>query len=159
MPALQFPQFLNRYNIRLLYVSDERTEPATLLKKEHQGYDYQGHLKAFLGGPATKWDVALSKASIVYGSVDREMSLNGQASVDDLGLKINGGLGKARSISYSLHDVRVKVPQHTDPIHLVGEINALRKNNRVDWRAINGLWVVEKSFHVAAFDVKINVDG
>lgn len=160
MPAsLKFPQFLQRYAIQLLYVSEERIVPASLLDKQRQGYVYQGHLRNHLPGNASKWSTEMGKASIVYGTVERELSLSGKASAAELGLTISGGLNKASSITYTLRDVRVKVPVNTDPIRLVGDINDLRHSNKAEWRKLNGLWVAERTFHVAAFDVKINVAG
>ncbi|HQW87463.1 MAG TPA: hypothetical protein PLH93_09770 [Flavobacteriales bacterium] len=160
MPSpLKFPQFLIRYNIRLLYNSMARIAPCCLLDKQRQGYVYKGHLSEVLPGNADKWKSRMEEASIVYGTVEREMSLAGKASINELGLNISGGLEKASSITYTLKDVRVKVPENVSPIGLTADINELRRTDKTKWRSVNGLWVAETTYHVASFDVKVNVEG
>ena len=159
MAALDFPQFLKRYNIKLLYVSDQQVVPMALVCKKRQGYDYQGHLRNYLAGPPTKWAYEPGPASIVYGTIEKETSAKGKASITEFGFQISGGLSRASSISYTLNDVRVMFPLNTDPLQLVGDINELRKSNKPAWRALNNLWVVQKTFYVSDLKVTMNVEG
>src|SRR2546425_13166507 len=97
MGALEFPEFLKRFQMQLLGVATDDVFPGEVVDKARRGYLPQGHLQEILTGqPAQFWKTEMNGANLAYGTVERTISLGGQASLSEMGVNIQGGLQSAK---------------------------------------------------------------
>ena len=151
MPAIKLPQFLKRFRLTILPVATDDVIPGAVLSPR-RGYIYQGHLSELLTGQAEKfWKTELNPANIVYGTVERELSLSGKASLDQMGVKVEGGLGRAKSVKYSISAVHAQTflngTGHASMFSLTPRLHQLKKRNRRTWKMVNNKWVVLETYY------------
>jgi len=163
MPALKFPQFLKRFKLTILRVATDDVIPGAVLSPR-RGYIYQGHLSELLAGQPKKfWKTELDPANIVYGTVEREFSLSGKASLDQMGVKVEGGLGRAKSVKYSISAVHAQTflngTGHASMFSLTPRLHQLKKRNRRAWRMVNNKWVVLETYYASEAEVTFATSG
>jgi len=163
MPALKFPQFLRRFNLTLLPVATDDIVPGAVLAKK-RGYAYHGHLSEILTGQPKKfWKIETNAANIVYGSIERSFSLKGKSSVDQMGVKIEGGLGRARSMTFSIGAVHARTFKngagYASMFALIPLLRALKKKKRAAWRLVNDKWIVLETYHATEAGVSFETSG
>ena len=106
--TLEFPRFLRRFNLKLLAVANDDIVPGVVLSRK-RGHLYLGHLSQLLPEqPRRFWATELNPANIVYGSVQRSFNLRGGPSLDRMGVRIEGGLGRAKSVNCSIRAVHAR---------------------------------------------------
>ena len=164
MPALEFPQFLKRYALQLLAVSNSDLAPGEVVDKGRKGFLPQGHLQEILGERSPGfWDTEMNLANLVYGSVERTISLDGTASLNEMGVQIGGGLKSARSITFNITGVHARTflngPGHASMFALTPVVHALRKGDREKWKMVNGKWIVTETYYATEATVSITTSG
>jgi len=160
---LPFPQFLNRYGIKLFVASTPDIVPGVIIERRNRGFFRCGHLETFLGGSHKSWDVKLQPANFVYGTVERKLSLTGRASLNEFGVMIGGGLARARSVRFDIQNVKARTLVGYDKLSLIPLLSKYRKQNRRQWnRLLNDKWVADYTYYatqvVFSFDTEINVN-
>ena len=159
MSSLPFSQFLNRYGIKLLFAAVPTIVPGAVVKKRNKGYFAVGNLRQALGGSDADWETELLPANLVYGTVDRTLSLNGKASLKEFGIDIEGGLKKANSVTFKITGVKSQVFKNQSRILLVPRIFALRTSNIVMWQQLNNNWIIDHTYYATEATVEFNVDS
>jgi len=164
MPALDFPQFLKRYALQLLAVSITDVAPGEVVDKGRRGFLPQGHLQEILVGQSMGfWETELNGANLVYGSVERTISLEGTASLSEMGVEIGGGLKSARSVTFAITGVHARSfmngPGHASMFSLVPLVNALKKGDREKWKLVNGKWIVTETYYATEATVSFETSG
>jgi hypothetical protein len=164
MPALEFPQFLRRYALQLLAVANTDVMPGEVVDNGRRGFLPQGHLQEILG-ERTKgfWDTEMNLANLVYGSVERTISLDGTASLNEMGVQIGGGLKAARSVSFSITGVHARTflngTGHASMFTLMPLVHALKKGDRRNWKMVNGKWIVTETYYATEATVSFATSG
>ena len=164
MAALEFPEFLKRHQMQLLVVSTDDVIPGAVVDKERRGYAPQGYLNEILPGqPANFWQTELNQANLVYGTVERVFSLGGQASLSQMGVRVEGGLSRAKSATFAITGVYAKTflngPGHASMFSLVPPVQALRKTDKPRWKLVNGKWIVLETFYATEATVSFTTSG
>lgn len=159
MPGLPFPQFLKRYGITLLFSSDPGVKPGAIIEKRRQGYFSAGTLEQIFKDPPPAWDTALQPANLVYGSVDRSLSLNGKASLNELGISIDGGLSRARSVNFYISGVKCRVFVNQSKITLIPRLQELRRDNKPLWKLVNNNIIADYTYYATEVTAEFDVDG
>lgn len=160
---MQIRQFLRRYNLNLLPVAHPDIVPGAVLTKK-RGFTYWGHLSELLTGPPGKyWSVEMDPANIIDGTVERSISLKGKSSLKQMGVNVEGGLERARSVNFSVSAVRVKTfrngPGHASMLSLIPKVRELRKRNKSAWKLINNKRVVLETYYASAATVTFKTSG
>jgi len=158
MAKLKFQQLLNKYGIKLLAASDSSITPGVLLDRRRRGYTPVGHLKEFFG-QAGDWEHKLASAEIIYGNVERSMSLTAKSSINEMGLTISGGLSKAKKIDFIISDVKASYLKNKSTLSIIDDLNKLRHDNRNRWKLLNNNWIAERMYYAKKFEVKIEAEG
>jgi hypothetical protein len=161
MAALKFPEFLKRFQLQLLGVSNTDIRPGAVLARK-RGFLFQGHLSDLLSDPPQEfWRVERNPANVVYGSVEREVSLRGRTSLDELGVRVEGGLRRARSAKLEITGVHASTfaTGAATQLKLVPMLHTLRKVNRAAWRLVNGRWIVTETYYATEVLVSFATDG
>jgi len=163
MAGLKLPQFLRRYDLTLLAVATDDIVPGAVLGKR-RGHAYQGHLKEILTSkPAKFWRTEINAANIVYGSVERSLSLNGKSRLDQMGARIEGGLARAKSVDFSITEVRARTFRngtgHASMFSLVPLVNGLRRANRAAWKMLNGRRIVLEAYYASEVTLIFKTNG
>jgi hypothetical protein len=149
---IRFQKFLNRYGIKALVVGTPDIVPGSIIERRNRGFFNYGHLKNILGGSQQSWDVVLQTANLVYGTVERTLSLSGRASLNEFGVTIGGGLGRVNSVKFEIKEVRARTFVHRDKLSLIQEIFDYRKQNRRKWnRFLNDKWVADYTYYATRF--------
>ena len=156
MPQLLFPQFLNRYGIKLFFSSVADTKPGAVIKKQKRGFFVIGRLEDVLGGSREKWASRLQDANFVYGQIDRTLSLKGKSSLKEFGVDIEGGLSRANAVTYQIKGIKARAFKTQNRIKILPEIEKLRRTDKAKWRLINNCWIAEYVYHATEFTVKFN---
>jgi hypothetical protein len=164
MPALDFPQFLKRFGIQLLGVANTDVAPGEVVDKARKGFMPQGHLQEILSSqPSAFWDTELNRANMIYGTVERTLSLDGSASLTEMGVQISGGLKSAKSVTFSITGVNARTfvngPGHASMFSLVPLINALKGTDRSKWKMVNGKWIVTETYYATQAAVSFQTSG
>ena len=163
MAPIRFPQFLKRYGIKALVVGTPDIVPGSIIERRNRGFFKYGHLKNILGGSQQSWDVVLQPANLVYGTVERTLSLSGRASLNEFGVTIGGGLGRVNSVEFEIKEVKARTFVHRDKLSLIQEIFDYRRKNRRKWnRLLNDKWVADYTYYatkiVFSFETDTGVD-
>jgi hypothetical protein len=159
MASLPFPQFLQRYGITLLFAGKPSIIPGTLIERRQRGYFDVGSLEQVLNGPPADWETYLQTANFVYGNIERSLSLAGKASLDELGISINGGLGQARAVTFNITGVKCRTFVRQSKISLIPRLQELRKTNKSLWRLVNNNWIADNTYYATDVSVEFDVDG
>ncbi len=146
-----FRRFIQKHipGLRVLPISTEQFVPGVILDREK--LRLMGHCREILHDePESAWTYTLSKASMIYGTVQADRKLGG-------GVKV---LGIISLRSGYLDDIRV----HIDisevrgaaldmyQMELQPKLNALRKTDRRGrWRLINDHLVVMETYYASKF--------
>ena len=154
MPALDFSDFIKRHGLQLLTVSNTDVFPGAVVDKARRGYLPEGHLREVLPGqPAQFWDTEMNAANLIYGSVERTLSLGGQASLSEMGVNVQGGLNSAKSATFSITGVYPRTfangEGHATRLTLIPMIHALREADRPRWKLVNGKWIVTETYYAS----------
>jgi hypothetical protein len=163
MATIRFQKFLNRYGIKALVVGTPDIVPGSIIERRNRGYFKFSHLEKVLGGSKQSWDVALQPANLVYGTVERTLSLSGRTSLNEFGVTIEGGLGRVNSVKFEIKEVKARSFVDRDKLTLVQEIFDYRKLDRRKWnRLLNDKWVADYTYYatriVFYFDTATGVD-
>ena len=159
MANLPFTQFLQRYGITLLFSSDAGIIPGSIIEKRKQGYFSVGKLEQIFHDPPPAWDTILQPANLVYGTVQRSLSLLGKSSLHEFGLGIQGGLSKARSVDFYITGVKCRVFAHQSKILLIPRLQELRKTNKELWKLVNNKRVADYTFYATEITVEFESEG
>lgn len=159
MAGLPFPQFLKRYGITLLFASDPSVVPGAIIEKRKRGYFCAGKLEQIFKDPPPAWDTELQPANLVYGSVERSLSLSGKASMDEFGISVGGGLSKARSVNFLISGVKCRVFKHQSKILLIPRLQELRRSNKDLWKLINNNTIADYTYYATEVTVDFEVEG
>ena len=152
MAAMDFPDFLKRYQMQLLGVAIDDVFPGAVVDKARHGYLPQGHLREVLTGQKSAfWDTEMNAANLAYGSIERTISLSGRASLSEMGVSIDGGLRSARSATFMITGVYARSFKngegHATRLTLIPMIHALRATEKVKWKLVNGKWIVTETYY------------
>jgi len=163
MAGIKLPQFLRRYNLTMLAVATDDIVPGAVLSKK-RGHTDQGRLSEIITSkPAKFWKTELNAANIVYGTVERSLSLKGKTSLNQMGAKIEGGLSRARSVEFSISEVKARTfrngPGHASMLSLVPLVNNLRRTNRAAWKQINGSLIVLEVYYASEVTLTFTTNG
>ena len=156
MAPLLFPQFLNRYGIKLFFSSVADTKPGAIIKRQKRGFFVIGTLDDVLEGGSTRWASKLQDANFVYGRVDRTLSLKGKASLKEFGVNIEGGLNRASTVTYQITGVKARSFKTQSRIKILPELENLRLTDKTKWKLINNCWIAEYVYHASEFTVKFD---
>ncbi len=159
MSSLPFPQFLKRYGITMLFASDPGVVPGAIIEKRRQGYFSAGTLEQVFKDPPPAWDTALQPANLVYGTVERSLSLSGRASLDEFGIGIQGGLSRAKTVNFYISGVKCRVFVNQSKIMLIPRLQQLRKNNKVLWKLLNNNIIADYTYYATEVTAEFVVDG
>ncbi|MFH1120429.1 MAG: hypothetical protein V1775_11450 [Bacteroidota bacterium] len=159
MSSLPFPQFLKRYGITLLFASDPGVVPGAIIEKRNRGYFCAGTLAQVFKDPPPAWDTALQPANLVYGTVERSLSLAGKASLDEMGISIGGGLTKARSVNFFISGVKCRVFLNQSKITLIPRLQQLRKSDKDLWKLLNNNQIADYTYYATEVTADFDVDG
>jgi hypothetical protein len=159
MASLPFPQFLQRYGITLLFAGKPSIIPGTLIERRQRGYFDVGSLGQVLEGPSSDWETYLQSANFVYGNIERSLSMAGKASLDELGISINGGLGQVRSVTFNITGVKCRTFLKQSKILLIPRLQELRRTNRPLWKLVNNNWIADNTYYATDVSVEFDVDG
>lgn len=158
MAKLPFPQFLNRYGIKLLFSATPDVVPGVIIEKRKKGFFVIGKLDHVLGGGAAKWATKLQPANIVYGSVERTLSLKGKTSLNEFGVKVGGGLKHASSVSFQITGVKARTFETQSMITIWPKIDKIRMSNKQMWKMINNNWIADHVFYATEVTVQFKVE-
>jgi hypothetical protein len=161
---IRFPQFLRRYNLNLLPVATSDYTPGSVLAKKRKGYLHQGHLRQLLRGkPGRFWETEINPANVVYGEVERTLSLRGRSSLDQMGILIEGGLGRARSVSFTISAVHARTfrsgVDQASLFTISPLIQRLKKRDRASWKLLDDKWAVLESYYATEASVSFRTEG
>jgi hypothetical protein len=159
MANLPFPQFLQRYGITLLFSSDPSVIPGAIIEKRKQGYFCVGTLAQVFKDPPPTWNTILQPANLVYGTVQRSLSLTGKASLNEFGIGINGGLSKARSVDFFISGVKCRVFENQSKITLIPRLQELRKSNKALWKLVNNNRIADYTYYATEVTADFAVEG
>ena len=169
MANLPFTQFLQRYGITLLFSSDTGVIPGSILEKRKQGYFCVGTLEQIFKDPPPAWDTVLQPANLVYGTVQRSLSLLGKTSLNEFGIGIHGGLTQARSVDFFITGVKCRIFANQSKILLIPRLQNLRKSNKALWKLVNNNRIADYTFYateitaefeaVGGADIKANIQN
>lgn len=159
MANLPFPQFLQRYGITMLFASDEGVIPGTILEKRKQGYFAAGRLDQVFKDPPPAWDTQLQAANLVYGTVQRSLTLGGKASLNEFGINIGGGLANARSVDFFISGVKCRVFANQSKITLIPRLQELRKTNKALWKLVNNNYIADFTYYATEVTAQFTVEG
>jgi hypothetical protein len=159
MAHLPFPQFLQRYGITLLFSSDPGIIPGTILEKRRRGYFSAGRIDQLFNDPPPAWDTRMQPANLVYGTVQRSLSLNGKASMDEFGINISGGLASARSVDFFISGVQCRTFVNQSKITLIPRLQDLRKNDKALWKLVNNKQVADYTYYATEITVAFEAEG
>lgn len=159
MSNLPFPQFLKRYGITLLFASDPSVAPGAIIEKRKRGYFCAGTLAQVFKDPPPAWDTILQPANLVYGTVERNLSLSGKASLDEFGININGGLTKARSVNFFISGVKCRVFVNQSKILLIPRLQELRRSNKDLWKLVNNNMIADYTYYATEVTADFEVEG
>jgi hypothetical protein len=160
MAALSFPQFLHRYGIKMLVTSTPDIVPGAIIEKRKRGYFKYGHLQAILGGSDASWEHRLQPANMVYGTVERSLSLKAKASLSEFGVTIGGGLERAKAVSFFLQNVQARILVHRSKMDLIPELFRYRERNRRRWNAeLNDTWVADYTYYATQVTISFETEG
>jgi hypothetical protein len=160
---MRLRQFLRKYNLTFLPVATPDIVPGAVLTKR-KGYMYWGHLDQVLQGePKRFWSVEMDPANIIEGTVERTLSLKGKSSFGQMGVQVDGGLKRAKSVTFSISAVRVKTFRngrgYASMLSLIPKIQRLKRRHRVAWRTINNKWVVLEAYYASEATVSFTTSG
>jgi hypothetical protein len=163
MAPIPFPQFLNRYGIKILVASTPDIVPGAIIERRKRGFFKYGHLRDVLGGSQKSWDVKLQPANFVYGTVERKLSLIGKASLNEFGVTIGGGLAGAKSVRFEIENVKARILVNRDKLRLIPLLFKFRKQNRKQWnKLLNDKWVADYTYYatevIFCFDTEKHVN-
>jgi hypothetical protein len=160
MAALSFPQFLQRYGIKMLVTATPDIVPGAIIESRRRGYFKYGHLQAILGGTDASWECRLQPANILYGTVERTLSLKAKASLTEFGVTIGGGLQRAKAVSFFLQNVQARILVHRSKMDLIPEIFRYRDRNRRRWNAeLNDKWVADYTYYATEVKISFETEG
>lgn len=159
MSNLPFPQFLQRYGIIMLFSSDPGVIPGAIIEKRKKGYFSAGTLEQVFKDPAPAWDTILQPANLVYGTVQRSLSLNSKASLNEFGVNISGGLANARSVDFFISGVKCRVFANQSKITLIPRLQELRKKNRSLWRLVNNNYIADYTYYATEITAEFETEG
>ncbi len=159
MAKLPFPQFLSRYGIKLLFTATPDVVPGTIIDKRKKGFFGIGTLKQVLGGGPAKWATKLQPGNLVYGTIERALSLKGKASLNEFGVAISGGLRRARSVTFEITGVKVRTFKTQSMITISPALHKLRKSNKQLWKMVNNNWIADYVYYASEATVKFFVNG
>lgn len=159
MSKLPFKQFLRRFGITLFFDADDSIVPGTVIEKVKKGYHAKGHLKSLINLPDTRWEHELRNANMVYGTVERTLSLSGKSKLNEFGVNISGGLGKATSVSFHITGVKARIFKDLDEFTLIPLTDRLRKNHPDKWALLNGHTVATKLYHATEVKYHFKCQG
>ena len=159
MSNLPFPQFLKRYGITLLFSSDPGVVPGAIIEKRNRGYFCAGTLAQVFKDPPPAWDTVLQPANLVYGTVERSLSLAGKASIDEMGIIIAGGLSKAKSVNFYISGVKCRTFLHQSKITLIPRLQEMRKNNKALWKLVNNNIIADYTYYATEVTAEFDVEG
>ena len=145
-------------------MSTDDIVPGAVVDKERRGYAPQGHLSEILTAePTGYWDTEMNEANLVYGTVERSLTLGGKASLSEMGVTVQGGLSKAKSATFSITGVYARTfadpPGHPTMLSLVPKIHALKKQDKVRWKSVNGKWIVLETFYAKEATIVFTPSG
>ncbi len=159
MAALQFPQFLGRYDIKLFFSSVDDTIPGGIIDKNKRGFLPVGHLSDYVDFPKSKWKTEMKEANFVYGNIERQLSLKGKASLNQFGVSIGGGLGMAKSVKFNIEEVKARGFVKPMRLLLIPEVHAIKKKSRKTWKLINGKCVVDYCYYATKVTFDFEREG
>jgi hypothetical protein len=159
MPNITFSQFLNRFGIKLLFSADPTLVPGAVIDKRKKGYFAIGALKEVLGGSDVDWETELLPANLVYGTVEREISLEGKASLKEFGMDIKGGLERASSVTFKITGVKSRIFKKQSSLLLAPQLFKLRDTNKNTWKRINNNWIADHTYYATEATVEFVVDS
>jgi hypothetical protein len=160
---MKLKQFLQKYNLTFLPVATPDVVPGAVLTKR-KGYMYWGHLDQILQGePKRFWSVEMEPANIIEGTVERTLSLKGKSSLGQMGVQVDGGLKRAKSVKFSISAVRVRTFRngrgYASMLSLIPKIQRLKKRNRAAWKTINNKRVVLEVYYASEATVSFATSG
>jgi hypothetical protein len=166
MAGLQFPAFLRRHDLQLLAVATDGIGPGTVLHKKKRGFLPQGHLGELLDRPPRFWDVVLRRANLTEGTIERTVALTGKSSLHEMGIEVEGGLGRASSVAFAITRVSARTfgagRGRASELALLPLLATLRGARPQSWKILKGKWVVLETFHASeatlTFSAKSSVD-
>jgi len=148
MAQISFPQFLNRYGIKMLVTSTPDIVPGAVIERRKRGFFKYGHLQKILGGTNNSWQIQLQPANFIYGTVERSLSLNARTRLDEFGVNIGGGLERAKSVNFFLQNVQAKILVDRSKMDLIPELFDYRQEHRGKWnRELNNKWVADYTYY------------
>lgn len=159
MANLPFPQFLNRYGITLLFASDPGVVPGAIIEKRKQGFFRAGMLSQLFKDPPEAWLTQLQPANLVYGTVQRSLSLSGKSSLNEFGINVGGGLSKARSVNFFISGVKCRTFVNQSKITLIPRLQELRKTNKALWKLVNNNRIADYTYYATEITVDFETDG
>jgi len=164
MAALKFPDFLKRFQLQLLGVATDDVLPGAVVDKARRGYMPLGHLSEILEGEALAyWQTEQNPANIVYGSVEREVSLGGKASLSEMGILVSGGLTRASAATITITGILARTflngPGHASMFSLSPRLFALKKADRARWKLVNNHWIVVETYYASEVTVDFTTSG
>lgn len=159
MANLPFPQFLNRYGITLLFASDPGVVPGAIIEKRKQGYFCAGWLNQVFDDPPEAWMTQLQPANLVYGTVQRSLSLSSKTSLNEFGISIGGGLSKARSVNFYISGVKCRTFVNQSKITLIPRLQQLRKTNKPLWKLVNNNRIADYTYYATEITVEFETEG
>ena len=164
MPKLEFPDFLERFQLQLLGVSTTDVVPGVVVDKARRGFQPQGHLSELLPDqPNTFWETEINEANIVYGGVERRINLGGKASLNEMGVSVEGGLRNARTAVFTITGISARTfvngIGHATKFSIMPLVHELRQKNRTRWRLVNGKWIVFETYYATQASVVFDTEG
>lgn len=159
MPNFPFPQFLKSHGIKLFFSAVEDIVPGVIIEKQKKGFFPIGTIEQVLGGESAKWATKLQSANFAKGTVERTLSLKGKTSLDEFGLKVNGGLTHASSVNFQITDVKARTFESQSKITIWPDILKIRDSNQQMWKMINNNWLADMVYYASEMKVTFKVDA
>ena len=148
MAQMTFPQFLNRYGIKMLVTSTPDIVPGAIIERRKRGFFFYGHLKQILKGSNASWQCKLQPANFIYGTVERSLSLKARTGLHEFGVNIGGGLEGAKSVNFFIQNVQVKTLVSRNKLDLIPELFKYREDNKRKWnKQLNDKWVADYTYY------------
>jgi len=154
MGALAYAKFLKRFGIHSLFVSTPNIVPGAIIEKKKHGYYAVGHLRDILGD---SWATVVQPANLVYGTIERKLSLRGRVTLSQFGISIGGGLEKAKSVTFLITGVKARIFTKASWLTIHPEVVKLRRTNPKLWKMIDNKWVADHTYYATEFTLEFDV--
>lgn len=170
MPRLDFPQYLRRQGITLLYSATPEYIPGALLRKKKQGYMRVAHIGKYAFKETIEhWPTVLKGANIAHANIVRKFSLGAGPSLNDMGVTISAGLERTREAKMTITGIKARYFDEKNgarpPLEIDDMIQELKRRNKRLYRRIRSLYLIGTVFYATDFtmtfdkDVRANVEA